>query len=665
MSKEFEHLFTPFNIGKLTVKNRFAVSAMYLYEAGARGEFTNSAINYYVERAKGGFGLISTGTMLCDTEIDPYNIITDFSPNANPYTWICSARAMTDRVHAYDCKMLAQIAMGNGRNGVGLKSVSEVASFWDPSVKTGAYTKDEIKRKIDQFIKAAVNAKKGGFDGIEVHAMHWGYLLDQFAMSITNHRTDEYGGCLENRLRASREILDGIKAECGSDYPVIMKMGLKSFMTGLGYGQGSLDGEDEKGRTLEESIEIAKLLESYGYDGITCNVGNYESMFYACAPMYVNKGFVLPFSTEVKKHVNIPILVAGRMNDPYQSEKAIAEGMADCVVMARQSLADPHYPKKLEMGKPKEIRPCISCNEACVGRLYSVGCAAGCAVNPSAMHELEYSMAKTMEPKKVMVVGGGVGGMEAARVAKERGHDVELYERDAVLSGNQIAAGMHDFKQDIRRLNEWYHRQIDELEIPVHFNCDVTPEFIKEKHPDAVILAVGGTALMPKSIPGIDHPKSVCCTDALLGKREVGDTVVIVGGGMVGCEIALDYAMKGKKVSIVEALPDIISAGGGAPWMNAMYMKKALEKYKVDIYTSSKLASIDDEGAHIVAADDETKCSTLAADSVVVAIGFRPNPSMAKELLGEGMEVYEVKHANGIGNVMGAVWSAYEIARSL
>lgn len=363
--------------------------------------------------------------------------------------------------------------------------------------------------------------------------------------------------------------------------------------------------------------------------------------------------------------VNIPILVAGRMNDPYQSEKAIAEGMADCVVMARQSLADPHYPKKLEMGKPKEIRPCISCNEACVGRLYSVGCAAGCAVNPSAMHELEYSMAKTMEPKKVMVVGGGVGGMEAARVAKERGHDVELYERDAVLSGNQIAAGMHDFKQDIRRLNEWYHRQIDELEIPVHFNCDVTPEFIKEKHPDAVILAVGGTALMPKSIPGIDHPKSVCCTDALLGKREVGDTVVIVGGGMVGCEIALDYAMKGKKVSIVEALPDIISAGGGAPWMNAMYMKKALEKYKVDIYTSSKLASIDDEGAHIVAADDETKCSTLAADSVVVAIGFRPNPSMAKELLGEGMEVYEVKHANGIGNVMGAVWSAYEIARSL
>lgn len=353
------------------------------------------------------------------------------------------------------------------------------------------------------------------------------------------------------------------------------------------------------------------------------------------------------------------------MNDPYQSERAIANGEADAIVMARQSLADPHYPKKLEMGHPEEIRPCISCNEACVGRLYSVGCAAGCAINPASMHELEYSLSKTTNPKNVMVVGGGVAGMEAAIVAKERGHNVELYERDSVLSGNQIAAGMHDFKVDIRRLNTWFHSQINKLDIPVHFNCEVTPEFIKEQKPDAVILAVGGTALMPKSIPGIDHPKAVCCTDALLGKKEVGDSVVVVGGGMVGCEIALDYAMKNKKVSIIEALPEIISAGGGAPWMNSMYMKKALAKYKVDIYTNNKLACIDDDGAHIVATNDENKKTILEADSVVIAIGFRPNPSMAHDLLEEGIEVYEVKHANGIGNVMGAVRSAYEIAHAL
>lgn len=666
MEKKFEHLFTPYKIGTMTVKNRFAVSAMYLYESGARGEFPQTAIDYYVERAKGGFGLISTGSLFCDNEIDPYDIKSEPSPNANPYAWICSAHAMTDRIHAYGTKILAQIALGSGRNAVGVKSVSEVPSFWDPSVLTGAYTKDEIKRKIELFIKASANAKKAGFDGIEVHAMHWGYLLDQFAMSITNHRTDEYGGSLENRLRASREILEGIKAECGSDYPVIMKMGLKSYMTGLGYGQGSIDGEDEKGRTLEESIEIAKMLESMGYDGITCNAGNYESMWYAAAPMYIDKGFVLPFSTEVKKHVDIPVIVAGRMNDPYLSEKAIAEGMADGIVMARQSLADPYYPKKLEMGHPEEIRPCISCNEACVGRLYSVGCAAGCAVNPSAMHELDYGMKKTMNPKKVMVVGGGVGGMEAARVAKECGHDVELYERTDRLSGNQIAAGTHDFKQDIRRLNEWYHHQIDKLGVPVHFNCDVTPKFIKEKKPDVVILAVGGTPLMPAAIPGIDHPKTVSANDAILGKHDIGDNVVVVGGGMVGCEIALDYVKKGKKVSVVEMMPDIISASGGAPWMNELYMKKALAKYGVEILTNSRLESVDDDGAHIASAIDASDKCVLPADTVVMAIGYKANPSMAQELYGEDMEVYEVKHAaGGIGNVMSAVWSAYEIARSL
>lgn len=665
MEKKFEHLFSPLKIGTMTVKNRFAVSAMYLYEAGARGEFTNTAIDYYVERAKGGFGLISTGSMMCDNEIDPFSLVTDFGPNGNPYPWICSAHAMTDRIHAYDCKILAQIALGSGRNAVGLKSCSEVPSFWDPSVNTEAYTNAEIKRKIELFIQACVNSKKAGFDGIEVHAMHWGYLLDQFAMSITNHRTDEYGGSLENRLRASREILEGIKSACGTDYPVIMKMGLKSYMTGLGYGQGSIDGEDEKGRTLEESIEIAKMLEQMGYDGITCNAGNYESMWYACAPMYIDKGFVLPFSAEVKKHIDIPVIVAGRMNDPYLSEKAIAEGMADGIVMARQSLADPYYPKKLEMGHPEEIRPCISCNEACVGRLYSVGCAAGCAVNPSAMHELEYRMTETRHPKNVMVVGGGVGGMEAARVAKECGHHVELYERSNVLSGNQIAAGTHDFKQDIRRLNDWYHHQIDRLGIPVHFNCDVTPEFIRAKKPDVVILAVGGSPLMPRSIPGIDHPKAICANDAILGKREVGDRVVVVGGGMVGCEIALDYVRKGKQVSIVEALPDIITASGGAPWMNELYMKKALAKYGVKILTNYKLASIDDAGAHIVSTADAADTCVLAADSVVMAIGYKANPSMAADLYEDDMEVYEVKHKAGIGNVMSAVWSAYEIARSL
>ena len=664
MENKFEHLLSPMQIGKMTVKNRFVVSAMQPYEVDAKGGFTNDGINYFVERAKGGFGMITIGSMYCDTQVDPFNTCLNFSPNAYPKNWVCSSSSMNDRIHVYGAKSIAQITMGTGRNGAGFKSASDVPYFWDPEHTTGAYTIDEIKKKIDLFINGAILAKKAGYDGIEVHAMHWGYLLDQFAMSITNHREDEYGGSLENRIRICRELVEGIKQVNGADYPVIMKMGLKSYMTGLGYGQGSLDGENEAGRTIEESIEIIKLLKQYGYDAISCNAGNYESMFYGCAPMYVDKGFVLPLAAQIKKEVDIPLLVAGRMNDPYLSERAVADGIADGIVMARQTLADPHYAKKVEMGCPDKIRPCISCNEGCVGKLFSLGRPGGCAVNPAAMREHAYHLNKTMQPKKVVVIGGGIGGMEAARTAKLRGHDVEIYEKSDALSGNQIPASQHDFKKDLRLLNEWYHREIAELGIPVHFNSDMNAEKVKALHPDAVILAIGGSPIIPKSIPGIDHEKSVCCTDALMGRKPVGDNVVIVGGGMVGCELALDYAMKGKKVSIVEALPQIISAGGGAPWMNALYMKKALEKYKVELYTGNMLTSIEDDGVHIRSVADGT-AQVIDADSAVISIGFRANPSFASELYGDSIEVYEVKHPNGIGNVMSAIWSAYEIARSL
>lgn len=666
MSNNFSHLLSPMKIGSMTVKNRFVVSAMQPYEVDARGGFTNDGINYYVERAKGGFGMITIGSMYCDTQVDPFSLTVNFGPNGVPKNFICTSASMNDRIHAYGAKSVAQITMGVGRNGAGFKSASEVPSFWNDAVITGAYTADEIKKKIDQFITASITAKKAGFDAIEVHAMHWGYLLDQFAMSITNHREDEYGGTLENRIRICKEIVEGIKQVNGADYPVLMKMGLKSYMTGLGYGQGSLDGENEAGRTLEESIEIIKLLKQYGYDAISCNAGIYESMFYGCAPMYVDKGFVLPLAAEVKKAIpDMPLLVAGRMNDPYLSEKAVADGVADGIVMARQTLADPYYPQKIEMGRPDKIRPCISCNEGCVGRLFNIGRPGGCAVNPSAMREQAYHLSKAMTPKKVMVVGGGIAGMEAARSCKLRGHEVEIYEKSNVLSGNQVPAWQHEFKSDIRLLNEWYQREIADLDIPVHFNAEVSAEMVKYLKPDAVILAIGGEPIMPASIQGIDHPKSVCCTDALMGKKKIGHKVVVVGGGMTGCELALDYAMHGKDVTIVEGLPKLISAGGGAPWMNELYMLKALDKYKVKVCTNNMLTAIDDDGVHIKDTVDGSE-HLLEADTAVLSLGFRANKSFASELHGSDIEVYEVKHpGGGIGNVMTAIWNAYEISRSI
>lgn len=666
MEQQYKNLLSSYQIGKMTVKNRFSVSPMSIYEYGPQGNFTNAAIEYFVERARGGFGLIYTGSMMSATTIDEFDTKTRFSPNGVQKNWKASAAAMNDRIHAYGTKTIAQISMGLGRNGAGNKSCSPLPYFFAPNMMTGEYTLDEIKRKIEMEVESAAIAKDAGFDAIDVHAIHWGYLLDQFTMSLTNKRSDEYGGSLENRLRICKEIVQGIKQLNGSDYPVTIRLGAKSFMTGLGYGQSSLDGENEVGRTLEEAVQMAKLLEQYGYDAIGVNLGNYEAMFYATAPMYVDKGYVLPYAAQIKKAVDIPILVAGRMDDPDMAENAISSGMVDAIMLGRSSLADPFLPKKVEMGNIAEIRPCIACNEGCVKRLMRYGCIGGCAVNPAAQRELDYGIEKTMAPKKIMIVGGGIGGMEAARAAKTRGHDVEIYEKSDVLSGNQIAAGAHDFKKDIRKLNDWYHMQVEKLDIPVHFNTDVTPELVRSAKPDAVILATGGSALMPASIQGINHEKSVSCVDALLGKKPIGDKVIVVGGGMVGCEIALDYAMKGKQVSIVEALPEIISAAGGAaPWMNAMYIKKALAKYKVEILTEQMLTSVEDDGVHITSVKDKSETRVLDADTAVISIGFRSNNSMAPELFGTGIEVYEVKHNNGIGNVIDAVWSAYEIARSI
>ena len=299
-------------------------------------------------------------------------------------------------------------------------------------------------------IQAAKIAKDSGFAGVEVHSIHWGYLLDQFALSMMNHRSDEYGGSLENRLRAAKEILEGIKQECGSDYPVSMRLGLKTFVKG--FEKATLTGEDEAGRTLEEGIQIAKLLESYGYDCLSVDTGTYDSFYYACPPMYMPKGYLVEMAAKAKEAVNIPILAGGRMNDPDIAEAAIREGKVDAMVMGRAALADPEYPNKVLSGRTERIRPCIACNQGCITRLRQ-GKQPTCAVNPAAMREIRFAMRLAMQPKKVVVVGGGVAGMETARVAAMRGHRVFLYERNDKLGGNLIPGGSHGFKKEVRELN--------------------------------------------------------------------------------------------------------------------------------------------------------------------------------------------------------------------
>lgn len=656
--QNYEHLGKPLQIGRLTIKNRFCMAPIgggqhHLPGGGLKDE----TIQYLIERAKGGFGLIFTGAIAADGTVDPY---TGVGPTIlqNPDAFKMTATELNERAGAYGTKIFAQITMGLGRNYPNLPAPSAVHVFRHPGEVSPELTIDQIKSKIESVVKASKIAKDSGFSGVEVHSIHWGYLLDQFALSMMNHRTDEYGGSLENRLRAAKEILEGIKQECGSDFPVSMRLGLKTFVKG--FEQASLTGEEEIGRTLEEGVEIAKLLESYGYDCLNVDTGIYDSFYYACPPMYMPKGYLVELAAKAKEAVNIPILAGGRMNEADIAENAIQDGKIDAVVLGRAALADPEYPNKVLTGHTEKIRPCIACNQGCITRLQQ-GKQPTCAVNPVAMREMRYALRPCVQPKKVVVVGGGVAGMEAARTAAMRGHKVFLYEKNGSLGGNLIPGGSHSFKKEVRELNAWYQNELKALPVEIHTGETVTSEQLRNMDADVIILATGSVPVMP-NIPGMDDKKVLGCMEAFAHPEKVGQKVMVIGGGLVGCEMALDYAQDGKEVMVVEALPKILSAGILSPIPNGQMIPDLFEHHHVTVLEKHRLSAVEN-GKVILESDGQKK--VLDADTVVIAVGFRPAPSMAQELQGCGAVVYEIGDGQKVSTILHAVWDGYEVGNNI
>ena len=658
MEQRYIHLGKPLQIGKLTVKNRFFMAPIgggqhHLPGGGLKDE----TIQYLVERAKGGFGLIVTGAIAADCTVDPY---TGIGPAIlqNPDAFKMTASELNERAGAYDTKIFAQITMGLGRNYPNLPAPSSVHVYRHPGEVSPKLTRDQIKSKIESMVKAAKIAKDSGFAGIEVHSIHWGYLLDQFALSMMNHRTDEYGGSLENRLRVAREILEGIKQECGGDYPVSMRLGLKTFVKD--FEKATLTGEEEAGRTIEEGVEIAKLLESYGYDCLNVDTGIYDSFYYACPPMYMPKGYAVELAAKAKAAVSIPILLGGRMNDPDIGEAAIRDEKIDAVVLGRPALVDPEYPNKVLTGHTEKIRPCIACNQGCITRLQR-GKQPTCAVNPTAMREIRFALKPCVRPKKVVIVGGGAAGMEAARTAALRGHQVTLIEKNAELGGYMIQAGSHSFKKEVADLNRWYQQELKGLSVDIHTGTEATPDMVKSLEADVVILSTGYVPVMPK-VPGIENPMAIECMDAYAHPEKIGQNVVVVGGGLVGCEMALGYAMEGKQVTAVEALDTLMTAGEEAPPIpNGQMIPDLFDHHGVKVLTRHKLTAVGD-GTVTLASEEGEK--TILADTAVIAVGFRPAPSMAAELMDSGAVVYEITGQN-IGTILRAIWSGYELGNNI
>ncbi len=586
-------------------------------------------------------------------------------PTINPLNFIKTAKLMTERVHAYGAKMFIQLSAGFGRVSiptiVGTTAVapSAIPHRWIPGVTCRPLTIEEIRTYIAKFADSAEICRKAGFDGVEIHAVHEGYLLDQFAISFFNYRTDEYGGSLENRLRFATDIVKVIKGRCGQDFPVSLRYSLKSFIKD--WLKGGLPGEEfeEKGRDIPEGIEAARILERAGYDAFNGDVGCYEAWYWNHPPMYQEKGLYLPYNEILKKTVSVPVITAGRMDNPDLASRAIAEGKTDMIGLARPLLADPELPNKIKSGQVSKIRPCLSCQEGCMGRLARFA-SISCAVNPACGREKEYGIEPGGKKRKVMIIGGGVAGMEAARVAAVRGHEVQLYEAGKALGGVVIAGGVPDFKEDDRALIAWYEGQLKDLGVKVNLGKRIERDGIASSKADTVVVATGAKA-KPLRIAGAKNVYSA--TDVLLGKADPGESVLIVGGGLVGCETALWLAEKGKRVTIVELLDGLLKCAGPLCHANGDMLLGLLSFKNVEVITGARVVEERPEGFVIETGGRGAKI--VKADCAVAAIGYDPETSLYDSVKDQISDIHLTGDAQQVQNIMYAIWGAYEIARNI
>ena len=662
-------LFEPGTIGNLTVKNRIIMDSMniQLLVPIDEGPFSERAIDFYVARAKGGVGMIKTVFMRPNRRLE-FSIGEPVVDSERCVSWL---NDLAEAVHDYGTKVCVQLSPGLGRipvpkpglpNG-GLVGPSPLPSFRDrngnmPPLGPGRYpaqgedcvltrelTVEEIEQLIKDFEFSSRIIRLADFDAIEIHG-HQGYLLDQFMTSLWNKRTDKYGGDLEGRLRLGMELIEAVKRGAGEDFPILYKFPLTHYMEG--------------GRDVEEGLEIARRLEAAGVSALTINGGCYETYNRAQPPTTQPRGCNVPLAEMTKNAVDIPIVSSGKLGYPELAEKVIQDGKADFIALGRYLLADPDWPNKVREGRTEDIRPCLGCHEGCIGRVRKYQ-HIGCAVNPTVGVEKALTIEPATHKKSVLVIGGGPGGMEAARVSALRGHTVTLWEKEDTLGGNLIPAAVPDFKDDYQRLIGYLSTQLQKLEVTVELRKEATPASVLTVRPDVVFVAAGARPIIP-NIDGIhkgmEEGRVVTAVDALLGKAELGRSVVVIGGGLVGSEAALHFAQKGKKVTVVEML-DAVAAD--MVWGNALDLIKLLDDNHVKILTGYRAVRFTETAVDVVSETSGTK--SLTADTTAIAVGMESNRGLLESLFDGVDEVYAVGDCVKPSKVMGAIWEAYRTAR--
>ena len=684
MDKKYESLFTPWKIGNVEIKNRIVLCPMggtSIFGWMEPHHFDKDAADFFMDLAKNNVGLIIPG-------IAPLrNLIGN--------GWLYKAKGAFKKLKPYmeefhktGAKMFIQLTAGFGRSfsipnsmvpmlknkflGALVKPIfdvsrlcaspSELPSRWAEGVKCRAITKKEIKQMIEAFAKTAKMCKEAGVDGVEVHAVHEGYLLDQFTTEYTNKRTDEYGGSFENRYRFPVEIVKAIKAACGEDYPVSLRYSVLSKT--VDFCEGALPGETYKeiGRDMEESERAAKYLQDAGYDMLNADNGTYDAWYWAHPPVYMPNNCNLEDVAHIRKFVDIPVVCAGKMQ-PEVAAKAIKEQKIDAMGVARQFLTDSHWVTKLMEDKIEDIMPCIHCHNGCFAISHYKGVAnAGamsdtmhmsrCALNPMTMDGGKYDYKPAKKVKKIAVIGGGIGGMEAARIATLRGHKVTLYEKSDKLGGVFIAAAAPEFKDADKRLIEWYRRQMANMPIEIKLNTEV--KNLSELDADEIIVATGAK---PRHLRVVGAERCIEAIDYLNGTQKIGENVVVVGGGLTGCEIAYDLFLKGKKPVIVETMNDLM-VSNGLCLANSSYLRDFFKHNNVPVYLESGVKEINP--TTVVIKEKDGKLTEVKADSVITAIGYNPAP-----IVKETKNVHVIGDAYKVGNLRTVIWRAWDVATKI
>ena len=682
MDNKYKPLFTSWKINNLEIKNRIVMTSMggtNLLGWMEINHFDKAGAELIMQVAKNNVGLILPGCQ----------------PVYNPMfgQWLYKKDGMYKELkefmkefHKTGAKLFIQLTAGFGRSFT-ISSMMEMLytnpvlnvvskpfmnldkitaapspspNRWSDKVPSREMTVAEIEEFIKAFALTAKKLKEADVDGVEIHAVHEGYLLDQFTLKYVNKRTDEYGGSLENRYRFACEIVKAIKKECGDDFPVSLRYSVESKTKG--FRKGALPGEEyvEAGRDMAESIEAVKLLKEAGYDMLNCDNGTYDAWYWAHPPIYMPENCNIQDVEELRKHTDLPVVCAGRLN-PDTAAEEIKEGRLDGAGFARSFLADPEWVTKLMNDRKDDIRPCILCHNGCFNMCHYKGVPndqslldslhlARCAVNAETMQASKHYIKKTDKPKKVVIIGGGIAGMEAARVLKLRGHNPVIYEASDKLGGTFIPASSESYKGKLRELLEWYRKQMKDLKIEINLNSKI--ENISEFGDMPVIVATGSKP-RKLNIPGFDKTIEAC---EYLNGKAVGDNVAVIGGGLTGCEIAYELALQGKKVSIVEMKDDLI-AQTGVCLANSSYLREWFELHKVPVYLNTALKEVKDDSIICINNNKEIE---IKCDSVISSAGYIPDPLSPKK-----KNVYLIGDCDKVGNLRTVIWKAYECAMKI